>query len=151
MSTINRKPYPTDVTDQQWELLEDLIPNARPGGRHRTVDMREVVNAILYLARSGCQWDMLPHDLPPKSTVYDYFAAWRDNGTWQLIIDVLRGTIRQLEAPSKELHPSAASIDSQTVKTSEPRRSAAMTEARKSRGASGILRSTRWDCSWPWW
>jgi putative transposase len=119
MSTINRKSYPSDLTDEQWELIEELIPNPREGGRPRKIDMREVVNAILYLIRSGCQWDMLPHDFPSKSSVYDYFAAWRDDGTWQTIVDVLRGTIRQMEAPSEEMHPSAGSIDSQTIKTSE--------------------------------
>lgn len=119
MSTINRKPYSSDLTDEQWEQIEELIPKPRPGGRPRTVDMREVVNAMLYIARSGCQWEMLPHDLPSKSSVYDYFAAWRDDGTWQRMVDVLRRTVRQLEAPSKEMDPSAASIDSQTVKTSE--------------------------------
>lgn len=119
MSTTSRKPYPSDLTDEQWEQIEGLIPKPRPGGRPRTADMREVVNACFYIARSGCQWDMLPHDLPSKSSVYDYYAAWRDDGTWQLILDVLRGTLRQLEAPSEEIHPSAGSIDSQTVKTSE--------------------------------
>lgn len=119
MSTINRKPYPSDLTDEQWEQIEELIPKPCPGGRPRTVNMREMINAMLYLARSGCQWDMLPHDLPSKSSVYDYFAAWRDDGTWQHIVDVLRRTVRQLEALSEEKDPSAGSIDSQTVKTSE--------------------------------
>ena len=119
MSTITRKPYPSDLTDEQWEQIEELIPKPRPGGRPRKVNIREIVNACLYLARSGCQWDMLPHDLPSKSSVYDYFAQWRDDGTWQLLVDVLRGAVRQLEAPSEEIHPSAGSIDSQTVKTSE--------------------------------
>jgi putative transposase len=119
MSTFNRKSYPSDLTDEQWELIEELIPPRRAGGRPRKIDMREVVNAIFYLSRSGCQWDMLPHDLPSKSSVYDYFAAWRADGTWQTLVDVLRGTIRQMEARSEEMHPSAGSIDSQTVKTSE--------------------------------
>ena len=119
MSTTNRRRYPSDLTDDQWELIEFLIPRERKGGRPREVDMREIINAMLYLSRSGCQWDMLPHDLPSKSTVYDYFSAWRDNGTWQRLVDVLRGAIRQLEAPSEEADPSAASIDSQSVKTSE--------------------------------
>src|SRR5438309_8513003 len=81
--------------------------------------MREIVNTILYLIRTGCQWEMLPHDLLPKSTVYEYFAAWRADGTWQQILDVLRGAVRQSEAPSEQGDPSAASIDSQTVKTTE--------------------------------
>jgi putative transposase len=119
MSATNRKPYPSDLTDEQWELIEDLIPKAQAGGRPRAIDMREVVNAILYLNRSGCQWDMLPHDFPSKSSVYDYFAAWRDNGVWQFIVEVLRGALRQAESLSGEMHPSACSIDSQTVKTSE--------------------------------
>lgn len=119
MSTNERKRYPSDLTDEQWELIEKLIPPACRGGRPRETNMREVVNAILYLTRSGCQWDMLPHDLPSKSTTYENFAAWRDNGVWQRMLDVLRGAIRHLEAPSEQIDPSAASIDSQTVKTSE--------------------------------
>jgi putative transposase len=118
-ATTARKRYPRDLTDLQWEIIELLVPPPIAGGRPRDVDMREIVNAMLYLGRSGCQWDMLPHDLPAKSTVYEYFAAWRENGTWQQMVDALRGAVRLAEAPSGELHPSAASIDSQTVKTSE--------------------------------
>jgi putative transposase len=112
-----RKVYPTDLTDEQWAILEPLIPEAKHGGRHRTVNMREVTNAILYLNRAGCQWDMLPHDLLPKSTVYDYFARWRDDGTWQTMMDALRAQVRAED--DREATPSAASIDSQSVKTTE--------------------------------
>ena len=84
-----RKAYPSDLTDEQWAIIEPLIPVHRVG-RPRTNDMREVLNAIFYLNRSGCQWDMLPHDLPAKSTVYDHFAQWKADGTWQKILDALR-------------------------------------------------------------
>ena len=111
-----RKSYPSDLTDAQWSLLEPLFPQEDEGlGRPREVDFREVINAILYLNRSGCQWDMLPHDLPPKSTVYDYFAKWRDDGTWQRMMDALRAQVRV--AVGRDPTPSAASIDSQSVKT----------------------------------
>lgn len=118
-SNVARKPYPSDLTDEQWSLLEPLIPPARQnrGGRPRDVNMREVVNAILYLNRSGCQWDMLPHDLLPKSTVYDYFSQWRDNGTLTNILTTLREGIRV--AAGREATPSALCIDSQSIKTTE--------------------------------
>jgi transposase len=117
MQTTTRTTYASDVTDEQWTILEPLIPQAKRGGRPRAVNMREVINTILYLNRTGCQWEMVPHDLLPKSTVYDYFAAWRDDGTWQRMMDALRARVR-IEA-GREATPSAASIDSQTVKATE--------------------------------
>lgn len=117
MQTTTRKAYATDLTDEQWAILEPLVPPAKAGGRPRAVNMREVLNTLLYLNRAGCQWDMLPHDLLPKSTVYDYFAQWRNDGTWQLMVDALRAQVRT--AVGREATPSAASIDSQSVKTTE--------------------------------
>src|SRR5437764_4851531 len=117
MEATMRKPYRSDLTDQQWELIRNLLPAAKPGGRPRTVDLREVVNTLMYQARTGCQWDYLPHDLAPKSTVWDYFVAWRNEGAWQRILDALRGRIRK-EAGREET-PSVACIDTQTVKSTE--------------------------------
>src|SRR2546421_4386846 len=112
-----RKPYSTDLTDEQWHIMQPLIPAAKPGGRPRTVDMREILNTLFYQNRTGCQWDLLPHDLLPKSTVYDYFAQWRDDGTWQRLLDALRRGVRQ-EA-GRQAAPSAGAIDSQSVKTTQ--------------------------------
>src|SRR6185503_6583246 len=116
----HRKKYPSDLTDEQWATLGPLIPPAKQsnrGGRPRTVDMREVLNTLFYLNRSGCQWDMLPHDLLPKSTAYDYFAQWRDDGTWRKMVKALREQTR-VQA-GREPTPSAICIDSQSVKTTE--------------------------------
>jgi putative transposase len=114
-----RKPYPSDVTDQQWALVEPLIPPSRTqrGGRPREVDMREVLNTSLYQNRRGCPWDMLPHDLLPKSTVYDSCAQWRDDGTWAQMVEALRTQIRV--HVGREPTPSAVCIDSQSVKSTE--------------------------------
>ena len=117
MDAVARKPYPTDLTDEQWNILELAMPPAKSVGRPRSVNLREVINALLYLARTGCQWRMLPHDFPPKSTVFEYFQAWTEDGTWELITEQLAACVRQAE--ERQMTPSAAVIDSQTVKTAE--------------------------------
>ena len=109
--------YPSDLTDMEWSLVAPLIPPARPGGRPRTTDMREVMNAILYIAGGGGQWRMLPKDFPPPSTVRGYFYAWRNAGFWQTINHLLVMSARELEG--REVSPTAGVIDSQSVKTTE--------------------------------
>ncbi len=115
-----REAYSTDLTDEQWAIIAPIISDTRTEnrrGRRREVSLREVINAILYINRTGCQWDLLPNDLLPKSTVYDYFAKWRDDGTWDNIMTALRTRIRQQEG--RDATPSAACIDTQSVKTTE--------------------------------
>jgi transposase len=114
-----RKRYLSDLTDEQWVILQPMLPPPRTqhGGAPRQVDMRAVLDTLLYQNRTGCQWDMLPHDLLPKSTVYDYFAQWREDGTWAKIVSLLRTRVRIQEG--REPTPSAAGIDSPSVKTTE--------------------------------
>jgi putative transposase len=117
---MKRKPYPSDLTDQQWALIEPLLPRVsrrRRPGRPRQTPLREIVNALFYHAREGCTWRALPHDFPPWRTVYNYFQWWDWDGTWQMILDTLRPLARAKagRAPT----PSAAALDSQSVKTAE--------------------------------
>jgi len=114
---MERKPYPTDLTDEQWKLVEPFLPEAKPGGRPRKTDLREVLNALFYLVRSGCQWRMIPHEFPAWRTCYNYYRAWIASGTWDEIIYLLRLDVRQ-QAGRKD-QPRVAAIDSQSVKTTE--------------------------------
>src|SRR3954470_12695412 len=116
-NVANPKRYPSDLTRTQWKRLKRLLPEAKPGGRPRSVNLREVLNAIFYIARGGCAWRMMPKDLPPWSTCYDYFRKWRNDGTWAKINDTLRTQVRHHHKRQKS--PSMGIIDSQSVKTTE--------------------------------
>jgi len=133
---MNRTSYSSDINDDQWKVIEPLIPPAKPGGRPRSVDMREILNAIFYVVRSGCAWRLIPHDLPIWSTVYDYFRQFRKTGVWQNIHDALRAQLRRQQG--RQESPSAAIIDSQSVKTTEKGGFADMMRARKSTAESAI-------------
>lgn len=108
------RTYPTNLTNSQWQLLKPLIPPAKPGGRHRSVDIRAILNAIFYVLVTGCAWRMLPGDFPPYKTVYHYFRQWRIEGVWQCLNDRLRRMVR-LKA-GRHPSPSAAILDSQSCK-----------------------------------
>jgi transposase len=138
---MERSGYPSDLTDAQWEAIKDLIPPAKHGGRPRSTEMRRVLNAINYLLRTGCQWAFLPRDFPPKSTVYGYFSDWGQAAVWEEMHAILREEVRA--QAQRETSPSAAVIDSQTVKTTEKGGRAASTAARKSPAANASSSSTR--------
>src|SRR5215210_5523029 len=111
------KRYPSDLTCTQWKRLQRLLPEAKPGGRPRSVNLREVLNGIFYIVRGGCAWRMMPNDLPPWSTCYDSFRKWRNDGTWAKLNDILRTQVRHRHKRKKS--PSMGIIDSQSVKTTE--------------------------------
>jgi putative transposase len=114
---MSRKRYPTDLTDPQWKRIAPLIPPPKPGGRPRRADMREVLDAIVYVTRSGSGWRMLPGDFPPWGTVWFYFRKWRDDGTWERMNARLREQVRRKAGRHKE--PRIAVLDSQSVKTTD--------------------------------
>lgn len=116
-TSTDRKPYPSDLSDAQWAFIEPLLPPPRPRGRPRSVHLREVFNAILYLSRTGCSWRQLPYDLPPWGTVHWFYRQWRLLGLWPKLNETLREQVRLRSGRRAE--PSAAVIDSQSVKTTE--------------------------------
>ena len=139
--------YPSDLTDHEWALIKPLVPPAKRGGNKRTVDVREVVNGVMYILSTGCQWASLPKDLPPRSTTNDYFCRWDYDGTLRRIHHALYLQCR--EQAGREGSPTAAIIDSQSVKSAEKggsRTRLATMPGRKSRARSAISLSTRRAC-----
>ncbi len=118
-STCLQRAYPSNLTDKQWELLEPLIPPLCADATYYKHERREIVNAILYVLRSGCPWRMLPHDLPPYGTVFDSFRRWQREGVWDRVLEALRMQMRVKEG--RDAEPSAGVIDSQSIKTSAVR------------------------------
>jgi len=147
MWTIENRPrynrdklrYPSDLTDEEWTLVEPQIPPAKHGGRHRTVVVREVVNGVMYVLSTGCQWRYLPKDLPPKSTVHDYLTRWNYDGTIERMHHALYVQCR--EAAERQASPTACVIDSQSVKSAEKGGAGSirpvMTRGRRSKERSG--------------
>jgi putative transposase len=123
------KRYPSDLSDQEWEILELLLPLPKPGGRPRSVNLREVMNAIFYVLRGGIPWRFLPKEFPPWKTVYHYFHLWRMDGTWEMVNTRLREQVRRQSG--RETTPSAGVMDSQSAKTTERGDLADMTAARR--------------------
>ena len=113
---MNRKHYPSDLTDEQWELVEPLLPT-KPGGRPRTTSLRDILDAYFYVLRGGVSWRMLPHDFPPWQTVYSQVRRWKADGVWEIVHDRLREEVRLAEG--RPIQPSAAALDSQSVKSAD--------------------------------
>ena len=133
----HRKPYPSDLSDAEWEVLKPLLPSPKGFGHPVEVDFREILNGIFYVQRTGCQWEMLPHDLPPHTTVYNYFQKWQRKGIWQQIHDQVRQQVRQ--KVGREADSTVVIADSQSVKTTEKRGSStASTVAKRLRAVSAI-------------
>ena len=145
----NHLRYPSDLTDAEWALIEPLIPPAKPGGNKRTVDIRAIINGIMYVLSTGCQWRYIPKDLPPRSTIHDYLSLWRWDKTLDRIHHVLYVKCR--EQAEREASPTACVIDSQSVKSAEKGGPASIRRgsmpAKRSKARSGISSSTRTACS----
>lgn len=125
---MNTTSYPTDLTDEQWSLLEPMMPPPGVGGRPQSVPRRTIINAILYLQRAGCAWRLLPREFGNWSTIYYYFRLWRIDGTWELIHKKLREKVRR--KIGKKPTPTAAILDSQSVKTAAPQKGGRMATTR---------------------
>lgn len=139
---MKRQPYPDDITDKEWALIEPALQRDKSGGgRKPKYENREVVNAIFYLIRSGCSWRHLPHEFPPWNIVYTQFTRWRDRGVFEKMHDRVKETIR--EFLGRNATASAGIIDSQSVKTTEKGDPKGMMQGKKLKGAKGILQSTR--------
>jgi putative transposase len=134
--SARRLTYTTDLTDEEWHILEPLLPPEKTGGRPRKYPLREVINGIQYVLRAGCAWRLMPHDLPHWQTAYQTFRAWRQDGTWMRIHDQLRDRVRT--DMGRHPQPSGAIIDAQTVKTTEKGGSTAMTARKNLTAASAI-------------
>lgn len=144
----SRLRYPSDLTDEEWALVRLQIPRAKRGGNKRSVDERAVMNGLMYVLSTGCQWRAIPKDLPPRSTVNHYFCRWQDDGTLDRLHHALYVLCR--EQADREASPTAAIIDSQSVKSAEKGGAASIRRAsmaaRRSRGRSGTSWSTRRAC-----
>jgi putative transposase len=134
-----RKPYPTDLSDKEWDLIQHLVPPAKSGGRPEKYPKREILDAIFYILRGGCAWRLLPHDFPPWQIVYQYFWRWRNDGTCQRMHDLLCCDVRV--AAGKRRQPSAAILDSQSVTTTEKGGSVGTMPANRLKAASYISSS----------
>lgn len=132
--TTNRRPYPSDLSDAEWQILAPLLPTEKPGGRHCGYALREILNAMQYVIRGGCAWRMMPHDFPHWQAVYHYFQLWKRDGTWLRIHEHLHEEVRK--QMGRDAQPSAAIIDSQSVKTTEKGSFTAMTRRRRLMGGN---------------
>ena len=150
METESREAYPTDLTEEQWEQIQDSIPPlVSRGPKNVNYERREIVNAILYLLRAGCSWRMLPHDLPPWQIVYFWYRTWYQQGVWDTLCTQLRKTARQ--KAGREQEPTAACLDSQTVQGTDTCLPSGLDAAKKKKGRKGILLSIPWEICWLYW